>query len=124
MQENNSHQELFIRASSILLFTGFDDNEDGHACQGGETEDPFPPQVSDWPPQFSWSSSWRSADAAQGSDRQADGSTRPLLRSIPSAFSWSARRTGGQSDNLWWEWVFGLAALAGVAVFIVIKAGE
>lgn len=27
---------------------------------------------------------------------------------------------GGQSDNLWWEWVFGLAALAGAAVLIVV----
>jgi hypothetical protein len=31
---------------------------------------------------------------------------------------------GGQSDNLWWEWVFGLAALALVAVFIVIEVGK
>jgi len=27
---------------------------------------------------------------------------------------------GGQSDNLWWEWVFGLAALAGAVVIIVV----
>jgi hypothetical protein len=27
---------------------------------------------------------------------------------------------GGQSDNLWWEWVFGIAALVGVAVLIVV----
>lgn len=26
---------------------------------------------------------------------------------------------GGQSDNLWWEWLFGIVALAGVAVFII-----
>jgi hypothetical protein len=31
---------------------------------------------------------------------------------------------GGQSDNLWWEWVFGLAALAAVAIFIVIEVGK
>jgi len=31
---------------------------------------------------------------------------------------------GGQSDNLWWEWVFGLAALGGVAAFIVIEVGK
>jgi hypothetical protein len=31
---------------------------------------------------------------------------------------------GGQSDNLWWEWVFGLVALAAVAVFIVVEAGK
>ncbi|HZE98310.1 MAG TPA: hypothetical protein VE981_14865, partial [Planctomycetota bacterium] len=31
---------------------------------------------------------------------------------------------GGQSDNLWWEWVFGIAALVGVAVFIVIEVGK
>ena len=31
---------------------------------------------------------------------------------------------GGQSDNLWWEWVFGLAALAGVAIVIVIEVGK
>ena len=31
---------------------------------------------------------------------------------------------GGQSDNLWWEWVFGLAALGGVAAFIIIEAGK
>ena len=28
---------------------------------------------------------------------------------------------GGQSDNLWWEWVFGIVALTAVAVFIVIE---
>lgn len=28
---------------------------------------------------------------------------------------------GGQSDNLWWEWVLGLAALAAVAWFIVFE---
>jgi hypothetical protein len=27
---------------------------------------------------------------------------------------------GGQSDNLWWEWVFGLAALAGAVVIIIV----
>ena len=31
---------------------------------------------------------------------------------------------GGQSDNLWWEWLFGLAALAGVAIFIVIEVNK
>ena len=31
---------------------------------------------------------------------------------------------GGQSDNLWWEWVFGLAALGGVVAFIIIEAGN
>jgi hypothetical protein len=31
---------------------------------------------------------------------------------------------GGQSDNLWWEWLFGLAALAGVAVFIIIEVNK
>ena len=31
---------------------------------------------------------------------------------------------GGQSDNLWWEWVFGLAALGGVAAFIIIEVGK
>jgi hypothetical protein len=28
---------------------------------------------------------------------------------------------GGQSDNLWWEWVLGLAALVGVGLFIVFE---
>ncbi len=27
---------------------------------------------------------------------------------------------GGQSDNLWWEWVFGLAALGGAVAIIII----
>lgn len=31
---------------------------------------------------------------------------------------------GGQSDNLWWEWLFGLAFLGGVAAFLVIEAGN
>jgi hypothetical protein len=31
---------------------------------------------------------------------------------------------GGQSDNLWWEWLFGLAALGGVAAFIIIEVGK
>lgn len=29
---------------------------------------------------------------------------------------------GGQSDNLWWEWVFGLTALAGVGFMYYIFA--
>jgi hypothetical protein len=29
---------------------------------------------------------------------------------------------GGQSDNLWWEWVFGIAALVGVGFGIYIFA--
>ncbi len=29
---------------------------------------------------------------------------------------------GGQSDNLWWEWLFGLAALGGAGVFIYFIA--
>lgn len=32
-----------------------------------------------------------------------------------------AENWGGQSNNLWWEWVFGLVALAGVAFFIVFE---
>jgi len=28
---------------------------------------------------------------------------------------------GGQSDNLWWEWLFGLIALAGVTFFIIYE---
>lgn len=28
---------------------------------------------------------------------------------------------GGQSDNLWWEWLFGIIALAGVAFFIIYE---
>ena len=31
---------------------------------------------------------------------------------------------GGQSDNLWWEWVFGILALGGVAAFIIIEVGK
>ena len=31
---------------------------------------------------------------------------------------------GGQSDNLWWEWVFGIAALAGAVVIIMIAANN
>ena len=31
---------------------------------------------------------------------------------------------GGQSDNLWWEWLFGLAALGGVAAFIIIEVSK
>jgi hypothetical protein len=31
---------------------------------------------------------------------------------------------GGQSDNLWWEWLFGIAALVGVAAFIIIEVGK
>ncbi|HLY12457.1 MAG TPA: hypothetical protein VKW04_24350 [Planctomycetota bacterium] len=31
---------------------------------------------------------------------------------------------GGQSDNLWWEWVFGILALVAVGGFIVWKAGQ
>jgi hypothetical protein len=31
---------------------------------------------------------------------------------------------GGQSDNLWWEWLFGLAALVGVGVFIVYEVNK
>jgi len=29
---------------------------------------------------------------------------------------------GGQSDNLWWEWLFGIAALIGGAAVIIIVA--
>ena len=31
---------------------------------------------------------------------------------------------GGQSDNLWWEWLFGILALGGVAAFIAIKVAQ
>jgi len=31
---------------------------------------------------------------------------------------------GGQSDNLWWEWVFGIAALVAVGAFIVWEMGN
>src|SRR6185503_9713287 len=31
---------------------------------------------------------------------------------------------GGQSDNLWWEWVFGIVALAAVAAVILIAIDE
>jgi len=31
---------------------------------------------------------------------------------------------GGQSDNLWWEWLFGIAALAGAAVVIIIAVQD
>jgi hypothetical protein len=31
---------------------------------------------------------------------------------------------GGQSDNLWWEWLFGIAALAGAAVVIIIALND
>jgi hypothetical protein len=31
---------------------------------------------------------------------------------------------GGQSDNLWWEWVFGIAALAGAVVIIMLAASN
>jgi len=30
---------------------------------------------------------------------------------------------GGQSDNLWWEWVFGIVALIGAVAAIFIVAG-
>jgi hypothetical protein len=31
---------------------------------------------------------------------------------------------GGQSDNLWWEWLFGLVALVGVGVLIVYEVNK
>jgi len=31
---------------------------------------------------------------------------------------------GGQSDNLWWEWVFGILALAAVGAVILIAIDE
>jgi hypothetical protein len=31
---------------------------------------------------------------------------------------------GGQSDNLWWEWVFGIAALAAAGVIIIIAVNN
>jgi|SRR6185436_3486221 len=31
---------------------------------------------------------------------------------------------GGQSDNLWWEWLFGIAALAGAAVVLIIALND
>jgi hypothetical protein len=31
---------------------------------------------------------------------------------------------GGQSDNLWWEWLFGIVVLIGVAVFIIIEVNK
>jgi hypothetical protein len=31
---------------------------------------------------------------------------------------------GGQSDNLWWEWLFGILALGGVAAFIAIEVSN
>jgi len=31
---------------------------------------------------------------------------------------------GGQSDNLWWEWVFGILALVGVVVLIAVEVGN
>jgi hypothetical protein len=31
---------------------------------------------------------------------------------------------GGQSDNLWWEWVFGIAALVGAIAIIAIAVGN
>ena len=31
---------------------------------------------------------------------------------------------GGQSDNLWWEWVLGAALLIGVGVFIVVEVNR
>jgi hypothetical protein len=27
---------------------------------------------------------------------------------------------GGQSDNLWWEWLFGIAAIVGAVVLIIL----
>jgi hypothetical protein len=46
MQENNSQQELFHKGViHQSVFTDFDDNERGHEGKGGETEDPFPPEV-------------------------------------------------------------------------------
>jgi hypothetical protein len=31
---------------------------------------------------------------------------------------------GGQSDNLWWEWLFGILALGGVAALIAIEVAK
>jgi hypothetical protein len=31
---------------------------------------------------------------------------------------------GGQSDNLWWEWLFGIAAIVGVGIFIAIEVSN
>lgn len=31
---------------------------------------------------------------------------------------------GGQSDNLWWEWLFGIVALAAVGAIIVIAVSN
>ena len=31
---------------------------------------------------------------------------------------------GGQSDNLWWEWLFGIIALVGVGVLIVYEVNK
>jgi hypothetical protein len=31
---------------------------------------------------------------------------------------------GGQSDNLWWEWVFGIAALAAAGAIIIIAVNN
>jgi len=31
---------------------------------------------------------------------------------------------GGQSDNLWWEWLFGILALGGAAAIIVIAVNN
>jgi hypothetical protein len=31
---------------------------------------------------------------------------------------------GGQSDNLWWEWLFGILILGGVAVVLIIETNK
>jgi hypothetical protein len=31
---------------------------------------------------------------------------------------------GGQSDNLWWEWIFGIAALAAASAIIIIAVNN
>ncbi|MBI3854480.1 MAG: hypothetical protein HY293_02185 [Planctomycetes bacterium] len=31
---------------------------------------------------------------------------------------------GGQSDNLWWEWIFGIGMLAVAGAIIVIEVGK
>ena len=28
---------------------------------------------------------------------------------------------GGQSDNLWWEWLLGIAVLVGVVIFVAVE---
>lgn len=65
--------------------------------------------------------------------QQARAHAQQLTDEEASYFAWNPARLqlagrqemfGGQSDNFWWEWILGIAALGGAGVFMYMVLTE